>query len=380
DTCTSSSGMSVTISRTPASAPRIVGAMSARPGAKPASASSTTTTSPASTRTRAPPGGADADTSSSRYEPSAAARACVRASSAPAARAMPSCAAASAVADPAGAAAIASSRGTGAVGIVASASRAGASPAAGNTVPDATRVANVVSASRGGAAGVRRWRAAAEPAADTITNAKSCRTMSLKVTSQPKEEASSPEACADGPKRRSGRALMEQHDATRLARGGADVRAHRALDLRRIGAAVDELDARRDESPHEQPACDRRLQLRRERQHDRVREERAVERRQHRDPEPGTDRRDVAASESRQHVREPDERSDEPERREELSERGEHLARGLAVARLAPRLAVEQRGELVGIGGVEGVAAGALERGDRLPGERSLQAGRALEA
>ena len=73
----------------------------------------------------------------------------------------------------------------------------------------------------------------------------------------------------------------------------------------------------------------------------------AVERREHRDAEPGTDRREARVDQVPEEQHEADQRADQPEGREQLPERDEHVPRGLSLGCSPACVGKQDIGELV---------------------------------
>src|SRR5512140_3495823 len=141
--------------------------------------------------------------------------------------------------------------------------------------------------------------ATARPSTPTTSaNPKSWSTRSLNVSSQPVWSSSGGGGGSSRRRRRSGR-TFRQPDAVAGTRrdAGAEIRVQHALDAGRVLLARDQQHALGDHLEAERLAREVRLEPRRQRQHDDVREDRAVERRQHGDAEAGTDRGDVGAGE-----------------------------------------------------------------------------------
>src|SRR5581483_7601653 len=193
-------------------------------------------------------------------------------------------------------------------------------------------------------AGVAPERAAPPSALMTSTNAKSCITRSLNVSSQAVWSSSTGDGDGASAARRSRRTGRHRRDGRlRADRREPEVRAEHALDARRILLALEEERAFYDGVGVRGLRDEVRLEARDERQHDDVRQDGAVERRQDGDAETGPDRGDAVVGEPAQQQRETDQRPDQPERGKELPERHEHVARVLADGGPLPRLAEEER-------------------------------------
>src|SRR5205823_3004696 len=169
-----------------------------------------------------------------------------------------------------------------------------------------------------------------ESTTETSTKAKSWSTRSLKVISHPVWSSSSGAGSRPSARRRSGRVLRKPRDTARSLGGGrSHIPAQQTLDSRRVLPPVHEQDAVDDHLAAEALARQVGVELGGEGEDHDVGEHGAVERREHCDAEPGTDRREARVDQVPEEQHEADQRADQPEGREQLPERDEHVPRGL---------------------------------------------------
>src|SRR5947199_4976621 len=187
-----------------------------------------------------------------------------------------------------------------------------------------------------------------ESTTETSTKAKSWSTRSLKVISHPVWSSSSGAGSRPSARRRSGRVLRKPRDTARSLGGGrSHIPAQQTLDSRRVLPPVHEQDAVDDHLAAEALARQVGVELGGEGEDHDVGEHGAVERREHRDAEPGTDRREARVDQVPEGQHEADQRADQPEGREQPPERDEHVPRGLSLGSGPPCVGEEDVGQLV---------------------------------
>src|SRR3989441_3431043 len=185
-----------------------------------------------------------------------------------------------------------------------------------------------------------------ESTTETSTKAKSWSTRSLNVTSHPVWSSSSGAGSSPSARRRSGRALRKLCDTAWSFGGRPHVRAQQALDSRGVLPLVHEQDAVDDHLATEALAPEVGVELGGEREDHDVGEHGAVERREHGDAEPGTNRREARLDQMPEQEHETDQGAGQPEGRKKLPEGDEHLTRGLAFGRGPSGLGEENVGQL----------------------------------
>src|SRR3989442_6995468 len=184
-----------------------------------------------------------------------------------------------------------------------------------------------------------------ESTTETSTKAKSWSTRSLKVISHPVWSSSNGAGSRPSARRRSGPSLCKSPDTAWSFGGRPHVRAQQALDSRGVLPLVHKQDAVDDHLATEALAPEVGVELGGEREDHDVGEHGAVERREHGDAEPGTDRREARLDQMPEQEHEADQRPDQPEGRKQLPAGDEHLTRGLAFGRGPSRVGAKDVGQ-----------------------------------